>query len=164
FQAWAAASGLKFQEVEDSAGADIRIGWGNFDTANSGVIGYTSFQMSGGQVQPDTIIPLESPSQDPAAKAADGPMTHSWPASELYQVVLHEIGHALGLADNPDPHSIMYYASGPNNRTLDNTDIAGIKALYDATQTSAVPIVLPHGGPSSGAASADPGLNRLVQA
>jgi len=169
FQEWAAASGLTFQEVEDSTSADIRIGWGNFDTTKTGVIGYTSFQMDGGQFQPNTIIRLEDPRQDALVTGTDGQLTYSGTTSELYQVVLHEIGHALGLADNPDPNSIMYYASGPSNRTLDNTDVAGIKALYDqtqasSTQASAGAITLPNGGMGSGAPSSAVGLNRLVQA
>ena len=169
FQEWAAASGLKFQEVEDSTSADIRIGWGKFDTATSGVIGYTGFQMNGGQFQPNTIIRLEDPHQDALATGTDGQLTYAGTQSELYQVVLHEIGHALGLADNPDPNSIMYYASGPSNRTLDNTDVAGIKALYDqtqasSTQASAGATMLPNGGMGSGAPSSAVGLNRLVQA
>jgi hypothetical protein len=43
---------------------------------------------------------------------------------------LHEIGHALGLADDADPNSIMYYGSGAQNRQLDATDITNITALY----------------------------------
>lgn len=55
FQAWAAASGLTFEEVPDSASSDIRIGWGDFDTA-SGVVGYTSFSQAGGTIAPGTVV------------------------------------------------------------------------------------------------------------
>jgi len=138
FQQWAAASGLTFQEVQDSTSADIRIGWGKFDTATSGVIGYTGYQTSAGQFQPNTIIRLEDPQQDPLVTGKDGQLTYSGTTSELYQVVLHEIGHALGLADNSDPNSIMYYASGPANRTLDHTDVAGIQSLYGAASGAGI--------------------------
>ena len=45
-------------------------------------------------------------------------------------MLMHEIGHALGLADNADPNSVMYYQStGASNSTLNATDIAGTQAL-----------------------------------
>jgi len=54
----------------------------------------------------------------------------------LLQVQTHEIGHTLGLADNADPNSIMYYAVTANNRTFDSTDIAGVQALYGSKTPS----------------------------
>jgi predicted Zn-dependent protease len=133
FQTWAAASGLTFKEVPDGAASDIRIGWGNFDTSTSGVIGYTSYRQRNGTIQPGTIIRLEDPAQDSLVRGSDGQLTYSGTQAELSQVALHEIGHALGLADDADPNSIMYYASGVSNRTLDQTDIAGIQTLYGST-------------------------------
>jgi len=38
--AWASASGITFTQVAPGADPDILIGWGDFDTAASGVIGY----------------------------------------------------------------------------------------------------------------------------
>jgi predicted Zn-dependent protease len=132
FQTWAAASGLTFEEVPDSSASDIRVGWGDFDTGQSGVVGYTSYQQQNGAMQPGTIIRLEDPSQDALVTGSDGQPTYAGTQSELYQVALHEIGHALGLADSSDPSSVMYYASGPSNRALDQTDIAGVQSLYGA--------------------------------
>src|SRR5262249_21218394 len=134
---------------------DIRIGWGTFDTGSSGVIGYTSYQMSGGQFAPGTIIRVEDPGQVALTTGADGQLTYDGTQAELYQVLQHEIGHALGLADNADPNSIMYYASGTANRSLDATDTTGIKALYSSESTSP--------GQASGP-SGDPTLDRLIQA
>src|ERR1019366_349281 len=109
-------------------------------TSSSGVVGYTSYQYQKGQMQPNVIIRLEDPSQDSlvagtggtsTAPAAPGSATYSGTQANLYQVLVHEIGHALGLADNADPNSVMYYqASGSANSTLDSTDIAGMQALY----------------------------------
>jgi hypothetical protein len=126
------------------------------------VIGYTSYLSPAGQMSPGTIVRIEDPSQDPLVKGSDGQLTYAGTQSELYQVVLHEIGHALGLADNSDPNSVMYYASGPQNRTLDKTDVTGIQALYGATQSPASfagfsPAVCGFGG-------SDTRLSKMIQA
>ncbi|MBV8920637.1 matrixin family metalloprotease [Bradyrhizobium sp.] len=153
-QSWAKASGLTFEEVPDSPQADIRIGWGNFDTSSSGVIGYTSYRQHDGAMSPGTIIRLEDPNGDALVSGSDGQLTYAGTQAELYQVALHEIGHALGLADNADRHSVMYYASSSANRTLDHTDISGIQSLYgaDTAATTAV---------GSSSASARTGLATL---
>ena len=135
FSTWGAASGITFEEVSDSSQSDIRIGWGDFDTANTGIIGYTSFQTQAGQIQPDTIIRLEDPSQDALTTDSAGQQTYAGTDATLSQVLLHEIGHALGLASNADPNSVMYYDLTSNNQTLDATDIAGIQSLYGPGQT-----------------------------
>ena len=48
----------------------------------------------------------------------------------LSSVLLHELGHSLGLSDSQDISSVMYpyYSSGDLGLTPD--DIAGIQALY----------------------------------
>ncbi len=57
-------------------------------------------------------------------------MNYSGTDATLDQLLLHEIGHALGLADNSDPNSIMYDAATANNRTLDQNDRIGAQLLY----------------------------------
>ena len=126
-QTWAKASGLTFTQVSDSAAADIRIGWGNFDTSDSNVIGFTSGQVLGGEFQPGVIIRLEDPTQTPIVGATSA---YSGTGVGLYQAALHEIGHALGLAASADPNSIMFAALGAGNATLAPGDIANISALY----------------------------------
>lgn len=144
-QTWAKASGLTFEQVSGSAASDIRIGWGNFGTAQSGVIGFTSGQIIGDQMQPGVIIRLENPAETALVSTAGSAFTYSGTDVGLYQAALHEIGHALGLADNADPHSIMFAELGAANTSLDLTDLANIKALY--APASSTPQVLV--GPSS---------------
>ena len=58
--------------------------------------------------------------------------------TDLYSVVLHETGHALGLGHSDQPGSVMYayyhIATG-----LSADDIAGIRALYGSNTTTAAP-------------------------
>jgi hypothetical protein len=130
FATWAAASGLKFEEVSDSSQSDIRIGFGNFDTADTGVVGFTSFEAQAGVMDPGTTIRVEDPTEDALTTGADGQQTYAGTGATLGQVLLHEIGHALGLASNSDANSIMYYELTSNNRTLDATDASGIQSLH----------------------------------
>lgn len=54
---------------------------------------------------------------------------------DLYTVALHEVGHILGLADNPnDSSSVMFpYYTGPRTG-LGTADVTAIQALYGAPQ------------------------------
>jgi hypothetical protein len=136
FAAWGAATGLTFQQVTDSSQTDIRLGWGNFNTAQSGVVGYTSYQYQNGQFQPNVIIRLEDPSQTTLTPGNAGDATYTGSNADLYQLLMHEIGHSLGFADNADPNSVMYYqATGGSNSTLDSTDVSGAQSLYGPKAT-----------------------------
>jgi hypothetical protein len=129
FATWAAASGLTFEEASSPSQANIQIGFGQLGTASTGVVGYTTGTVQGGQIE-GANIKLEDPSQDALATGADGQLTYAGTAATLEQVLLHEIGHALGLADNADQSSVMYYELTSANRTLDATDLAGMQSLY----------------------------------
>ena len=131
FATWAAASGLKFQEVADSNQSDIRIGFSDLGgAADDGALGYTNIKAQYGVALPSATISLEDPNQDALVTDAYGQLSYSGTQTELPQLLLHEIGHALGLADDADPQSILSATLGAGNRTLDATDIAGINLLY----------------------------------
>jgi Matrixin len=163
FQAWGAASGLTFEQVSSSSHADINIGWGDFNTASSGVVGYTTYPTQKGQFQPGVIIRLEDPSQDPILTSNSSPNPSATQAY-LYEVILHEIGHALGLADNNDPNSVMYYQAGASDTTLDSTDIGAIQTLYSSATPSAALLALEAAAPSGSGASINSMLQQLIQA
>jgi predicted Zn-dependent protease len=130
FRTWAAASGLTFEQVADSNQADIRVGWGDFNTSSTGVVGHTLCQAQSRQFLPGAIIRLEDPSQDSLVAGERNSLTYSGTNAIFYQVILHEIGHALGLADNDDSTSVMYYEATGTNNSLAINDVAGIRALY----------------------------------
>ncbi len=151
FASWGAAAGITFEEVPDSSKSDIRIGWGDFDTTNSGIVGFTSLRDYEEKIEPGVIVRLEDPSQDALTTSSTGQQVYSGTDASLSQTLLHEIGHALGLACDADPNSIMCYELTSNNQTLDATDIAGIQSLYEP-------------GQSAGADVSGNGLNQLIQA
>ncbi|MBN9562150.1 MAG: Hint domain-containing protein [Alphaproteobacteria bacterium] len=137
FQQWQTESGLSFVEVPDSIDTDIRIGWGNLGTGNgTEQIGetYYTYLNGGNALNPDVIVRLEDPAFVPLAPGAGGVLTYQGYNATLYQVALHELGHALGLAHSTDPTAVMYASSGTANRDLDDSDIAGIQALYGNAQ------------------------------
>ena len=68
----------------------------------------------------------------------------TWSLSDLYETMLHEVGHALGLLHSPDRGDIMYAGRG-NARGLSARDRETLRRLYS----------LPIGHRVAGARSAD---------
>ena len=140
FARWAAVSGLRFVEVADTAGpggqADIRVGWGNFGNPPAGEIGnaFSSVMNTTQKFVPGTIVRLQDPAITPLSNSG-GVLLYQNTVSSAYQVMLHELGHALGLdhaAAGVDPASVMAPTAGAANRDLDISDVAGVRALYGA--------------------------------
>jgi hypothetical protein len=73
---------------------------------------------------------VEDVSEDPLVSGADGTSVYGGTDATFSQVLLHEIGHALGFGDNADPTSVESYYLSAANRTLSSNDIAQAVALY----------------------------------
>lgn len=61
----------------------------------------------------------------------------------LFTVLLHEIGHSLGLAHTSDMYSIMYSFYSGETMSLSKDDIADIQQLYSTKQTK-IPTAIPN--------------------
>lgn len=111
------------------------------------MLGYTSSPTHNGDLQAGAIIRLEDPSQTALITDANGQLAYSGTDAELNQVILHEIGHAMGLGDSADPTSIMYSVANAEDRTISSSDITAVNALYSsqggggATSTSATQMI-----------------------
>ncbi len=134
---WSQVTGLTFQQVADSTpGVDVRIGWGSFSGGQVGQTDY-SYQLGGAETFiAGTTIRLEDPAAEPIS-ATPGAY-YQGTATNLYQVILHEFGHSLGLAHSTDPTAVLYPTLGPNNVDLGASDIAGIQSLYGASSSPAI--------------------------
>ncbi|RYY13615.1 MAG: matrixin family metalloprotease [Alphaproteobacteria bacterium] len=135
---WGQVSNLTFKEVSDTTpGVDIRVGWSVFSGSQVGQTDY-SYQLTNSETfVPGTLVTLEAPS----AKSVGTSLTSAYAGTSttLYETMLHEFGHALGLDHSTDPLATMYPYLGPNNGNLNASDIAGIHNLYGAvTATAAV--------------------------
>lgn len=137
FARWSGVANITFTQIPDAASpgqaADIRVGWGNLVTGGGGEIGQAAYQFIGNNFSSDAIVRLEDPAitaLDADAAVIGGLKYHGF-SSTLYQVAVHEIGHALGLDHSTDSRAVMFpTAQGVTNQDLDASDIAGIQALY----------------------------------
>ena len=128
FARWSSVSGLVFNQVLDSATVPIRIGFGAF--ALTAELGETDYRYSRGVLANDTLIRLLDPSITPLLFNAAGQLTYVQYGATLFQVAVHEIGHALGLDHSSDPFTIMYPYATFLNQDLAAGDIQGINTLY----------------------------------
>ncbi len=129
FARWSSVSGLIFSQVTDAATVPIRIGFGSF--YNLAELGETDFRIgSRGIIAPDARIRLLDPATVPLVDDGGTYVYAPYYDVSLYQVALHEIGHALGLDHTTDPYTVMYPYVSPLNTDLAPGDIYGINALY----------------------------------
>ncbi|NQZ59157.1 MAG: matrixin family metalloprotease [Lentisphaeraceae bacterium] len=109
---WSQLSNLKLVEVADCEDVQIRIGDSSLSGQRAG-FGYF-----------------------PGNKAVNGDIhvdisDRQWNISLFYKVILHEMGHSLGMVHNKAARSIMYYRATEVNEPCD-LDIAHIQNLYGA--------------------------------
>nr|WP_225561531.1 matrixin family metalloprotease [Rhodanobacter sp. DHB23] len=129
FQTWAQASGLNLMQVASGKSADIEVGFGDLDTSTTNQIGVTHLQGANGNLT-GALVELEDPSQSPLTTDSNGQLAYANTDATFEQVVLHEIGHALGLADSDQAGSIMNYLLDGTDASLGSMDLAGISNLY----------------------------------
>lgn len=121
---WAQYSPFSFQEVSEGSQSNLVFGFFEGDHQDGypfdgpgNVLGH-SFSPDDGRSHYDAS---EDWSDDPGQNQMD-----------LNSVVLHEIGHLLGLAHTSDETAVMYPTIGPGmrKRELQQDDIYGIQYLY----------------------------------
>ncbi|HRE19038.1 MAG TPA: matrixin family metalloprotease [Rhodocyclaceae bacterium] len=125
FAAWAAVADINFVQVADdgaafnspTASGDIRLGGHAFDGA-FGVLAHGYFPPINGDIHFDI--------------AENWKLGFGGPGFDLFQVLAHEIGHAIGLGHSPEPNSLMnpFYTEAFHGLQAD--DIAGAQFIYGA--------------------------------
>ncbi|MBQ8669398.1 matrixin family metalloprotease [bacterium] len=125
FSAWTTATKGKiaFKYVQDPEKAQIKVKFVRdiYDvTGNKTTIGQTYHRSMGGHmIFAEITISERSPNGALFRKDA------------VYRVMVHEIGHALGIFDHsPNKSSIMYYAKASRNQAITKYDVDFISKLY----------------------------------
>ena len=112
---------LKFVEIASQEDADIVVKWEHQLTHNR--LGVSPFKALGNSILcSDVTVATHSPSTGEALDTKD-----------LYETILHELGHALGIqGHSPNPEDVMYWSTSPyQTGELTQTDINTMNALYN---------------------------------
>ncbi len=156
FQAWENVADIDFVEITDSGQTDIRLGWDTID-GPFGVVGEAS---TSGSRTTSTLFSMTE--AEIRFDMAENWTTGSAGANEvgLYQVALHEIGHAIGLNHVSDPNTIMHASNISGLSGLATGDIQGAQLMYGGgNSTTPPPDPDPDPTPDPDPGNNDPGNN-----
>jgi len=124
------------------AAPDILIGVAPLttDEKTADFAGFTYWKLDAdGYFLPGTVIKLDDPKDGPVVALPDGDFEYVGYPTTVFQSMLHELGHAIGLAHNNDnPASIMNPVLSADNRVLTAQDSEASRLLYGPAPASAV--------------------------
>eukprot|EP01084_Bolivina_argentea_P124734 221010_1 len=144
FYEWDRHCGLSFEMVENMNECDIKIVWSNLGhgmgisvdgpggTLGIAIVGMLELDMS------ENWIIVNEENKHSLSVIKD---KTTWnkelekPNVSLINVLLHEIGHTLGLSHSENKCDLMYPIYNPNINCLSHGDIKRIVASYHANQT-----------------------------
>lgn len=132
FAKWAAASGVAFERADSDDGADLTLSWRDKTRENAFVFdgpGGALATATPSDITFDRAEKWELAGRPHRRRAHDGPGDDFFdPYFAVGPVLLHEIGHVLGLRHSADPADVMapYYA--PTKTELTENDVAAVKA------------------------------------
>ena len=153
FNAWETVCGVDFVEVSDSSNSDIRIGWASnaHSDGDGGALAFYSWFWTGTSTTKESAVI--------AVDHADSGVS----LDEIYDTVLHEIGHAVGLAHSDVANVVMsgnsptgptpYWGGVPGRDPLQPDDIRGAVSLWGQPHGTGSPAPPPP--PTTGATSGD---------
>jgi len=130
-QTWAASSNLNFTETGDGAYNLNASGQSQGDPL------FGDIRVGGSAFPTTTIAQTYGPPPNGATAGGDVMLNTSYNFGpngpyDLETVLIHEVGHSLGLGESPQPSALMYsYYSGVRH-DLGSADIEGIQSIYGA--------------------------------
>lgn len=133
-------NGIPMGVTQDATQANVRIEWVERIESPSAAVGtftsgLTQWKVENHQLIGATVrIAVKGPSGQPRTKVA------------LLQTTLHELGHALGLAQHSTQAGDIMAAHGVGSYHVSSNDLARLQALYsspESTSTSTTLTVLP---------------------
>ena len=128
-QTWAASSNLNFTETGDGA-----YGF-NTSGQSQGDPRFGDIRVGGYAFASSTIAQTYGPPPNGSTAGGDVELNTNYnfgPSGQydLETVLIHEVGHSLGLGESPQPSSLMYsYYSGVRH-DLGAADVEGIQSIY----------------------------------
>ncbi len=139
---WSDASALSFSKATIAANADLKI---SFDQGNHG--DPFPFDGAGGTLGHSFFPGTSQAGEIHLCSAEAWTLSPIEDGFDLFTVVLHELGHALGLEHSIEESAVMapsYAAAG--FMELTQADIAAIRVLYGSADGSIAPIANPRPG------------------
>ncbi len=139
-RAWEAVANIHFVNVGDYgtsnvSAADIRVGLGKLPS-----IGFTAYSWdANNQFASGTMVALDDVGPGNVTALDNGNVNYTGTQGTVFQDLLHELGHALGLDHNHySSASIMNPTMTSANPYINWQDATALRALYGAPSTSAV--------------------------